>query len=780
MPLALLALACGRAEAQPADVVDSALRLAQASASSENDSELLLAVEVNAQAPADSIVVLRRADGTFWLPADSLARWRLRAPDATPLRHGGVSYFALASIAGARYSFDAASATLAITAAPEAFTGTQLSSAAAPYPPPTRPSPGGFVNYELFASRASGVSTAAAQLEAGLFSRYGVVTSGLLAQGGGGVRDTVRLDTTYTRDFPQRMETLRVGDTITFPGAWGRAVRIGGVQYGTNFATQPGFVTFPTVAANGQAALPSTVDVFVDNALVAHRAIAPGPFAITNIPTVSGSGNVQLVVRDLFGREQLISQPFYSTAQLLAPGLSQYSVEAGFERRNFGVDSDDYGPGVASATYQRGITPRLTGEARGEASKRAAAVGAAADWLVDDVGVVHGVLAMSRAAHDGNGALAGAGFERRTAVWTFAAQTQWTSQSYRAAGVSADTPLPWLQASATLGAQLGRYGSAGVTWIGQSFRDTDDVRVLSIGYTVSLGSFGFLNVAAVKTYGASGDVALTATLTVPLTSRDWASVSQNIVRASRNGNRDDTSATLQRNLPAGEGFGYRLVARSPSELTADLSYQNDVGTYELDATRVDGAGAVRASVAGGVGFIAAHAFASRAITESFGVVRVDDYDGVGVMLDNQPVARTGAGGYAVVPRLRAYDANAISVVERDLPLDAQVDRLRVEAIPYYRSGVLIEFPIRRSHGATFRLRLDDGGDMPAGALVDVIGGDAAFPVALGGEVYVTGLKARNRLRASWNGRSCEFAADLAATRDPLPDLGVIACRGVDR
>jgi outer membrane usher protein len=267
---------------------------------------------------------------------------------------------------------------------------------------------------------------------------------------------------------------------------------------------------------------------------------------------------------------------------------------------------------------------------------------------------------------------------------------------------------------------------------------------------------------------------------VPLASRDWASVSHDAVRASRGRNRDDTSIALQRNLPAGDGFGYRVLARTHSEVQANVAYQNDVGTYTLDATHLEGENAARASIAGGVGFVAGYAFASRAVTGSFGVVRVDDYEGVRVTLDNQPVATTNARGYAVLPTLRAYDANPISIVQHDLPLDAAIERLAVEAVPYYRSGVLVEFPVRRANGATFRLRLDDGASMPAGATVDLIGGDSGFPVALDGQVYVTGLGANNRLRATWKERTCEFDLAMPSARDPLPDLGVVACRGVAR
>ena len=81
---------------------------------------------------------------------------------------------------------------------------------------------------------------------------------------------------------------------------------------------QPGYVTTPLLA-EGNDALPSTVDVFVQPArrLAGRRA---GPFEITNVPAVSGSGSIQLVVRDAFGQQQVISQSFYGSPVRSAPG----------------------------------------------------------------------------------------------------------------------------------------------------------------------------------------------------------------------------------------------------------------------------------------------------------------------------------------------------------------------------------------------------------------------------------------------------------------------------
>ena len=179
-----------------------------------------------------------------------------------------------------------------------------------------------------------------------------------------------------------------------------------------------------------------------------------------------------------------------------------------------------------------------------------------------------------------------------------------------------------------------------------------------------------------------------------------------------------------------------------------------------------------------MGSIGGYSFLSREITESFGVVRVADFPDVRVLHDNQVVARTDARGYAVLPRLRAYDRNPIGIDQRDLPFDAALGALRLHAVPYFRSGVFVDFPVRRVRAATLRIVLEDGADLPSGAIARIEGSAEEFPVALGGEVYVEGLEAATRLIVTWRGQGCVIDVSFAPGAEPLPDLGTFVCRGV--
>ncbi|MGH8362965.1 MAG: FimD/PapC C-terminal domain-containing protein, partial [Gammaproteobacteria bacterium] len=151
---------------------------------------------------------------------------------------------------------------------------------------------------------------------------------------------------------------------------------------------------------------------------------------------------------------------------------------------------------------------------------------------------------------------------------------------------------------------------------------------------------------------------------------------------------------------------------------------------------------------------------------------------VTVYADNQPVGVTDKNGDALVPSMRPYQNNPVSLDAQSIPLSAQVNTLQLNAVPRFNSGVMVKFPVTSLRGATLTIKLDDGKPLPAGASVQILGQTQNFPVGLDGEVYVTGLAAHNSLRASWNGQSCEISANLPNTPDPLPDLGAFVCRGI--
>ena len=166
---------------------------------------------------------------------------------------------------------------------------------------------------------------------------------------------------------------------------------------------------------------------------------------------------------------------------------------------------------------------------------------------------------------------------------------------------------------------------------------------------------------------------------------------------------------------------------------------------------------------------------SRYIDNSFAVVRIPGFSDVRVYAENQPVARTNSNGDALIPRLRPYERNQISIEQSDLPLDAKIKALDMEVSPYYRSGVVLNFPVTRTREAFFSLVQDNGTPLPVGAIVTNENGEH-FPVGVRGEVFLTDLNVTNKLTAQWQNQICHFKIEVLENNDQMLEMGEVVCR----
>jgi outer membrane usher protein len=740
--------------------------------------EVFLALRINRLEPAETVLLLRRrSDGRLLARGEDLQRWRLRVPGAVALRHGGEDWYSLDALPGLTYRVDESRQTLSVDAPPGLFSATSLTGKDASFSVPPPAPPGVFLNYDLSLDRSDGPTHAGGLFDMGVFNAWGTGTGSVLARDTGVGAHFVRLDTTWTQDRPAQLASVRIGDAISAAGSWGRSLRFGGVQWATNFATRPGLVTFPLPSASAEAVLPSTVDLFVNNTLRLRRDVPTGPFTIHDLPVVSGQGEARLVVRDLLGREQVITLPYYASPRLLQQGLREYSYEMGFVRNNYGIASNDYGRFAAVATHRLGFSDAFTGEARGELLREQQTVGVSGAWLWPTAGLFSASVAASHARR-GTGELVALGFERQSRSLSIGGNVQLASQRFVQLGLQPGELAPRQVTQLFVGANAGGYGSLAASYTHQAYRDRDEVKLANASYSIGLGKLGFLSFSVLRVLSGETKTSFSLNFTFVLGDRSSVSVS-----AARDPTGNEAVVQTQRNLPPGDGFGYRIVAgateaTNSQRMGAALSVQNAFGLYSLEAARDGGQTGFRAGARGSVAMLGGDVFMSRQIGDAFAVVQVPDYPGVRVYADNQVVGRTATNGSALVPRLRPYQKNTIRIEQADLPMDAEIDALEQDTVPYLRSGVLLQIPVRRSRGALLTVILDNGEPLPSGAVVQIAGEKNEFPAGLKGEVYVTGLSPNNRVHISWRGQRCEVVVPFLPTTDPLPHLGTYTCAGV--
>jgi outer membrane usher protein len=729
-------------------------------------------VRVNDDVQASTLVVRRDADGTLLIRAEDLAQLRIRMPARGLMTVDGERYARIGPELGARVVFDAATQSASITLPPSAFIASRSSASSPDVPRVTPASLGGFANYDFYGEQANRETRAGAFLDLGVFGPRGVITGSLVARHDDEVRGAVRLDTTWTQDFPDRLATLRVGDSISASGTWGRSARFGGVQFGTNFSTQPTLVTTPLLSAQGEAIVPSTVDVFVNGRRVASEDVPPGPFTIDRLPPITGAGQMQVVVTDALGRQQVVSQPYYAGQTLLRAGLSEYSFEAGAIREDYGLRSNVYGDVVMAGTFRRGITDGFTAEVHAEAQARgAAAAGLDTAWQLADIGIVSLTAA---AGGDGTlGFLAGAGFERNGQSVSVFVRTLYTSEDFAQLGTDTLDGRPKLRSFGGMGIDLGRWGNLQGSYGQQTYWTAPSSQTLAVSHSIELGGWGYLNFIASHSTGDSTSTNLFLNWTRPFGERRNASMSLQHSPDVVYGEKTEAVATLQQSLPAGSGTGYYVSLSSNDDAQLDYVRQGKAGLAGVQYARRNGSDGWRANASGGLAITSAGLMPARRLDRSFAVVQVADYPDLTVYVENQPVGRTDEKGRVLLDSMRAYESNSVSIDPGELPMDATLAMPATSVTPAYRSGPVIRFPVVRASAATLRLVLRDGSPVPAGATVTTP--NEQVPVAMDGLVYLTTAAGHHSATATWAGHRCEFRFERPDGGDPQPDLGNVTC-----
>lgn len=731
----------------------------------------LLEVQLNGRVQGEAIVFLRDAAGRIYAPKESLAAWRLRDLISDTITYDGATYIALTGLKGLSLKYSDETQSLAITAAPELFAPTTTTIGTAASGPMTKSAHGGFLNYEFFSQYVDGKVSLNGSFEIGAFTPGGYGTSTFIMPWNDGNPRLVRLDSSWTIDDTKRMRSLRLGDTITRGGIGGTPMRIGGVQFARNFAVDPGFVTLPMPSLSGTAALPSTVDIYVDNILRSRQDVPVGPFRVADVPLMNGAGDVRLVVRDAFGRESVVSQRYYASTQILRKGLHDYSYEAGFLRRDYAKNSNSYGDFVLSGTHRYGFTDWLTGEVHAEATMDKQMAGVSTGMLLPGIGLLSASAAVSH-SKDGSGHLIGAGFERNARSLNFGVKTELASRNYTNLGY-APGRRPAAQTTQAFASLPTDFGSVGVNYLLRDNRDEPDTESLGANANFRIGRIGSLHLTAQRSLSGQKNTTVGAFLSIPLGPRRSA-----LTSVQQQAGRTTVSAMYQQSLPEGAGFGYRATVEhgAVNRYDGKLSYQSDIGAYDVEVARTNGATGARATVSGSVGFIRDHGFAARKLNQSFAAVKVGDVKGVRVYADNQPVAKTNANGVAIIPRLRPYEKNMVRVEAGDLPMDVLINEVEKPVRPFNRSGVSLSFKAVQSRGAVMTVVLEDGTPLPAGSTLRVEGGSDEFVSAQDGMAYVAGLGERSVVRAGWDNKSCTFIVSMPKTDDPQPDLGTVQCK----
>lgn len=769
------------------------------SAAGPQEQRLLLEVHINGYATGKIAEFIQRG-AMLWTRPGELRDIGLRLPESVAA--GGESLLPLSALPGLDWRLVEATQTLELTAPAERLETTLLAvMSASGTDVPYQSGSGAVLDYDLVGFSSADESSTSGLFDLRAFSPWGVASSGFLAHFGDDARAwqqrTVRLDTVLVHSDPQTLRRYRLGDFISGGLAWSRPVRLGGARISSDFSMRPDLITFPVPTLGGAATVPSTVDVLVNGQRVMSRDVPPGPFEVPQLPVVTGAGTITLNVTDALGRQTTQTLPFYASTQLLAPGLQTYSLEAGALRRNWGSVSNDYGAAAASASYRRGLSRRLTAEAHAESAAGLGLLGAGLVTNLADLATLN-FAAVGSTGGGHSGAQLTAGLQHLGRMFSFSTQASFAGRKFSDLGTIDGDPVPWRQIYASVGLSLGGVGSFGIAYagidrdgrvqprayvpspgvglpIGYGPQPGQHQRLLNASYSVQLPGNASLYATAYKDFAQDGDSGVMIGVTLPLGNRGTSA------SASVNRSGSETSSQLQAMKSANTvgDWGYNLYhANSPdTHHTGELSYKSPWLFGSIGVDQMHRQTSWRAQARGSLVTAGGRLFASNIINDSFAVVDTEGTPDIRVRYENRDMGRTDGNGLLLVPELRSFEINQLSIEPTDVPPDASITITHQKVRPMDRSGVVVKFPIHAAHSALLRLVDGRGQPLPLGSTLTLEASGAVLPVGYDGEAYADDLQAHNVGRVEFpDGRRCVVQFDYQPVSGDIPIIGPLTCR----
>lgn len=724
--------------------------------------ELLVSVITEPGHPGENDTLLRTPDGEIWVTPESLQHWRAPVPK-TYITYDGRRWISLREITDLRYRFDSCTQTLWVDTASATRTVTRRDVLPRVKVPEGRAriEPGGYLNLDTQLLRFADTTQWSGIGELGAFNGYGYGATSFVANR----ENLIRLETAWSVDDPESLHRLRLGDAITRSSNFGQSVRIGGVQWGRQFSLRPDIITYPLPSFRGSAALASSVDVYVNQSLRSSQEVPSGPFELNRIPVIAGRGEVQLVVRDVLGREQWVSYPFYAAPILLREGLTDYTVEAGWLRNNYSLTSADYGRFLAATTYRKGLSDTLTAEVHHELLHEQQLLAVSGVWLQPALGVFSAGLAGSGAAN-GLGGGVQLGFERITRVWNLAAEIRRASPRFIRAGDGLDTVRH--SELARIGFVPHIAGSVSLNYLRQRREASGKITILGLSYTYGFARRWNLFVNATQVTSQTRDYNL-------LIGLNWQ-FGQNLLASSEfthDGHSRLGRVTVQKTMESALDYSLRASAETGVDARRQIQAQwaQERGTLSADAERVAGNNNYRLGYTTGFALLGTDVFWTRPVDGSFAVVDTQGVPDVRIYTDERVAGRTDQNGKLLVPNLRTYEITQLRIEDSDVPIEFDMGELRQPLFLPTRGGTRVRFTLSATRGLTLKLLLKDGAPVPVGAQVTVPGLDQLLPVGFEGKVYLAQAPKQPRLEARWGGHRC-VAQWPVATPDAVEALCV--------
>lgn len=590
------------------------------------------------------------------------------------------------------------------------------------------------------------------------------------------------INTYAERNVPALKSQLTLGDSFTASDIFD-SVQFRGAQLASDDAMLPDSLRGFAPVIRGIAQSTAQVTIRQNGYVIYQSSVAPGAFTIDDLYPTSGSGDLEVTIKEADGSERKFTQPFSAVPIMQREGRLKYALTGGKYRSS--TDSDK--PEFIQSTFIYGL-PRAVTAYSGvlySGNYRAAALG-----LGFGFGTLGSLSADATTAHtslEGDRNRQGQSYRVQYSKDIQTSGTSFTLAAYRYStkgfytfqeandfrsdsangGLTTFAKRQKMQLDISQNAQA--LGSLFLSGYQQSYWGQSGYeRTLSAGWN---NTFKGVNLSVVYSYSRypgsaqPADQQVALNVQVPLSRflpNAWASYS---ATASRGG---DTRHQLGINgtaLPDNnlsyslqQGYASRGSVNSGAlSATYRGTYGELSGGYSYD----DSMQQVNYGLRGGVVAHPHGVTLSQSLGQSLALVRAPGASGVKVQ--NNTGVYTDWRGYAVVPYVNPYKKNRVALATETLGDDVDLESSVQTVVPTQGAVVLANFNTRTGKRVLMTL-LYKGLPVPFGAQATLKNGGSGI-VGDDGQVYLTGVPDKGEIAVSWSG------AKRCVVRYRLPDSG---------
>ena len=582
----------------------------------------------------------------------------------------------------------------------------------------------------------------------------------------------VLLNTRYRFDAPGSLTTYVLGNDNTGAAIWSGSVPFGGIKIYKNYGINPAITTFPQPSITGNAALPSTVELSVDNVPISQQTLESGAFQFDNVPVLSGYGVIRITQTNILGQLTVSFVPYFTSPRLLAKGLNTYSIDLGVLREDFGTRSFEYGQGIAVLDYNQGITNHFTAGAHAEVLPSQQTLGSTQSVII---GSGDGALSEALSQDKGHyGGLMSLSYQYAQVMNVGGSITVATPDFTDVSLKEGSFAAPQYTFQAFINYPLNKHNRVQANYFQSQLRSRlpapnldDGLLQQSVSLAYYFSSYRHVNLGVNASWNLRDHRDWQVTASLQYTFNTHVDISLNSAQQA-DGNRYGMSlqgTTTQTR----HGMSYQVSVNHDdrthdTELDSNVNWDNQYGDVSIFGHVSHRSNHFALRLSSSLVLMDGGIYLTEPVNTGIALVNAKDLPHETVYFNNQSAGQTNTQGKLLVPNLVPYVPNNIVISSKGIPLNLSLAQDHLRVTPGYLQAVHIPFDTKWEKTTVIELVNTQGAPLTMGryATLTNLKGAPRYLIGYGGIVYVKDLPPDLRiLKGTVSGKSaCSFRVSL--------------------